>query len=141
MNSFGLCEWYRLQAVVDSGAAESVAPPTMAPWVKAQASEGSKKGQSYLSASGDRLPNLGEKTMDVVTDNGIPAKSTYQIANVTRALCAVSRVCDKGNTVVFEKDGGYIVDPHGVYTLIRRENNVYMLDTWIQKPSGFTRQC
>ena len=94
-----------------------------------------------MSASGDRLPNLGEKTLNVVTENGVPATSTYQIANVTRALCAVSRVCDKGNTVVFEKDGGYIIDLQGGYTPFRRENNVYLLDTWVQKPAGFTGQC
>ena len=74
-----------------------------------------------MSASGNRLPNLGEKVMNVMTEDGIPAKATYQVANVTRALCAVSRVCDQGNTVIFEKDGGYILDPSGIRTAFRRE--------------------
>ena len=122
--------------MVDSGAAESVAPPSMAPWVQTKESVGSKRGQVYLSASGNKLPNLGEKIMDVITEEGPPAKATYQIANVTRALCAVSRMCDQGNTVIFEKQGGYILDPHGNTTTFRRENNVYLLDTYALEPDS-----
>ena len=55
-------KWEKLEAVVDSGAAESVAPESMAPWVPMKASEGSKRGQTYMSASGAKLPNLGEET-------------------------------------------------------------------------------
>ena len=54
---------------MDSGAAESVAPPSVAPRVKIEESDGSRRGQTYLSASGDRLPNLGEKKLDVTTSD------------------------------------------------------------------------
>ena len=55
---------------IDSGAAESVAPVQMAPWVPRQESEGSKRGQTCLSASGEKLPNMGEKKFDMVTSEG-----------------------------------------------------------------------
>ena len=132
--------WHHLQTVMDSGAAESVPRASMAPWVEVTESEGSRRGQTYMSASGDRLPNLGEKRSDFVTETGRTATATYQIADVTRALCSVSRVCDKGNTVTFTATGGFITNPAGVQTPFRRENNVYLLDTWAKGPSTVFRR-
>ena len=77
---------------IDSGAAESVAPVQMAPWVPRQESEGSKRGQTYLSASGEKLPNMGEKKFDMVTSEGNWAQATFQVAEVTRPLCSVSKM-------------------------------------------------
>ena len=74
---------------MDSGAAESVAPADLAPWIDAVESEGSRRGQTYVSASGDRLPNLGEKKLRVITEEGHPAVATFQLADVTR-LCVLS---------------------------------------------------
>ena len=66
-----------------------------------------------MSAGGEKLPNLGQKRLEVVTSEGNPATATFQCADVTRALCAVSRICDKGNRVIFEASGGYIESPIG----------------------------
>ena len=63
------------------------------------------RGQIYVSASGDRLPNMGEKKLEVTTSDGQAASATYQVADVTRTLCALSRICDKGNTVTFQAEG------------------------------------
>ena len=130
-------KWVKLEAVVDSRAAESVAPVGMAPWVPRQASEGSIRGQTYLSASGDKLPNLGEKKFDMVTPEGNWAKATFQIAEVTRPLCSVSKICDKGNRVVFELGGGHVEHiATGTKTYFSRQNNVYVMDMWVQDPGG-----
>ena len=83
----GVC-WHHLETVMDSGAAESVAPTSMAPWIKVEESEGSRRGQTYMSASGDRLPSLGERKFDIVTESGMSATATYQVADVARALCS-----------------------------------------------------
>ena len=120
---------------VFSEAAESVAPVEMAPWVPIQESAGSKRGQTYMSASGDKLPNLGEKKLEIMTTEGQAATATFQCADVTRALCSVSKVCDKGNKVIFEASGGFIESPEGVRTHFRRENNVYILDMFALEPA------
>lgn len=134
-------KWQKIEAVMDSGAADSVAPASLAPWVPVAESPGSRRGQHYLSASGDRLPNQGQKKLQVLTEDGTPTTTTYQIADVTRPLCAVSRMCDQDNVVVFTKEGGFVQSPTGQRTNFRRERNVYLLDTWIQEPMrGFTRQ-
>ena len=127
--------WVKLETVVDSGAAESVAPVGMAPWVPRQESEGSKRGPTYLSASGDKLPNMGEKKFDMVTPEGHWAQATFQVAEVTRPLCSVSKMCDKGNRVVFELGGGYVEHlKSGMRTKFTRQNNVYVMDMYVQDP-------
>ena len=99
---------------------------------------GSRRGQTYMSAGGEKLPNLGQKRLEVVTSEGNPAKATFQCADVTRALCAVYRIFDKGNRVIFEAIGGYIESPSGMQTAFRRENNVYVIDMFIQEPDEST---
>ena len=139
-------EWVQIDVVMDSGAAESVAPSSIAPWLDIKESEGSKFGRKYLSASGEVLPNLGEKNLDVVTEEGMAAKTTFQIADVTRPLCSIARVCDKGNQVVFHAEGGYVEDRHGNRSHFERKNNIYMMTFHAldpgSKPSdaGFARQ-
>ena len=81
--------WVKLETVMDSGDAESVVPVQMAPWVPRQESEGSKRGQTYLSASGEKLRNVGEKKFDMVTSEGNWAQATFQVAEVSRPLCSV----------------------------------------------------
>ena len=128
--------WIKIESVMDSGAAESVAPPDLAPWIAAEESEGSKRGQTYVSASGDRLPNLGEKKLRVTTVEGHKALATYQLADVTRPLCSISKVCDRGNTVTFTAEGGFITSQSGEKTQFRRQNNVYVLDMYMRNPNG-----
>ena len=53
-------QWVRIRTVMDSGAADSVAPPTLAPQVSIDESPGSKRGQCYVSASAGRMPSMGQ---------------------------------------------------------------------------------
>ena len=105
-----------------------------------------------MSASGEKLPNLGQKTLDAVTEEGRGAKATFQVADVARALCSISRVCGQGNRAIFESGGGWIESTDGRHTTFKRENNVYVLDLHVHdsgqgqggseahpEQSGFTR--
>ena len=116
----------------------------MAPWVPIKESDGSRAGRKYVSASGEVLPNLGEKRVSVYTNEGIPAEATFQVADVTRPLCSIARVCDKGSTVVFTSTGGYIENSRGQRTHFERKNNVYTMQFHALDPgtstSGFTGQ-
>ena len=134
LNTVSSPQWRKLAMVMDSGAAESVAPVSLAPWVSLTESAGSRKGQVYVSACGERIPNLGEKSLEVVTDEGRCARATFQVADVTRALCSISRVCDQGNKVIFESGGGWIESSDGRRTAFKRENNVYVLELHVHDP-------
>ena len=74
--------WVRVSSIMDSGAAaESVAPPHNVP---AQ-SLGSRAGQEYRTAGGERLRNKSERHFQAWRDEWCPVGMTYQVANVTQA--------------------------------------------------------
>ena len=101
-------------------------------------SPGSLRGQEFMSASEHELPNLGEQVLNVVMGDGKETSIKYAIADVSRALNAVTEICDHGNRVIFGRGGGVIENLQtGKQTPFKREGNIYCLDYWV-KP--FTRQ-
>ena len=135
----------RVRSVMDSGAAETVAPPTMAPTVRIRPSAGSMRGQHYVSASKQRLPNLGQQTISAVTSEYNRAAMTFQIADVSRPLTSVGEVCDRGNFVLFGPKGGYILPLEGgSRTCFERTGGIYELGLWLDDcadlSSDFPRQ-
>ena len=136
--------WIQIKGVMDSGASESVAPPTMCPHYDVVPSEGSMCGQEYMSASNDTIRNLGEQVLDVVSNEGVESKVKYQIADVSRPLNSITEICDaggqQGQVVIFGRNGGAVVNLEtGNQTPFQREDGVYVMSTWV-KPKGFPRQ-
>ena len=126
--------WVKVKSVVDSGAFECVAPPTLAPRVPIQSSLGSRRGQHYISATKNRIPNMGQQTMRATTSEGKRAKLTYQTAEVSRPLTAVGSTCDKGNFVGFYSDFGFIENlSTGDITYFPREEGIYNLELWFRE--------
>jgi hypothetical protein len=68
----------------------------MCPEHPIEESEGSRRGQEFMSASEDTIPNLGEQKLNVLLDNGKETAIKYQIADVSRALNAVRRFVMQG---------------------------------------------
>ena len=64
----GYC-WKPVSSIVDSGAINSVAPPDVSS-VPMTESQGSVNGMQYHTADGTRIPNLGQKTFDAVSEQG-----------------------------------------------------------------------
>ena len=130
----------RVRAAMDSGALDAVAPPSMAPGVAIQDSAGSRMGQHYGSASSHRIPNLGEQRITGVVPGGAERAMTFQVAEVTRPLLSVGRICDRGNVVTFGSSGGVITDlVTGEETpFVRDGEGMYQLEFWMPAP-GFQR--
>ena len=126
--------WSRIPCVLDSGAVQSVAPPEMAPGVPVLPSAGSKRGQHYLAANGQRMANIGEQHIRVVTEEGGQADVTFQVTGVTRPLLSVGELCDRGNRVVFGRGGGVIQNTStGAITHFARSGGIYAIDFFIPK--------
>ena len=133
---------------IDSGAAETVMPEAMAKQYALKPSIGSEAGVEYQSATGEPIPNLGEKSLNLFMPDGTTRIMTMQVAKgVSKPLGSVSRICSVGHRVVFDDEGSYIVHKDtGHITWLRQENGVYVLDAWIAPPaesdsvSGFARQ-
>ena len=138
--------WTKISSIVDSGCVEHVSPPELARNVQTTPSEGSRLGRKYTVASGDDLPNLGQKTVNVVTEDGKSAMFTTQIADVAKPLTSVGETCDKGNLVIFSATGGaiYNLNSRDVIPFTRRNRNYeltyYVNDGGQQPIQGFQRQ-
>lgn len=144
--------WEPLTITVDSGAAESVMPEELCSQYPTLDTKASLSGMCYLGADGSEIPNLGERTICAIMEDGSAAKMRFQVCPVTKALGSVSRMTQAGNRVVFDSEdsheGSYIENKYtGVRTYLRQENGVYMLDAWAMpasrgkgKGQGFRRQ-
>jgi hypothetical protein len=133
--------WQKIKGVMDSGASESVAHPSMCPQYAVKPSVGSTTGLKYVSASGDVIANLGEQLLEVETEDGMQTKIRYQSAEVSRPLNSVSEICDAGGNdgqyVVFSRYGGVILNLEtGRRTSFDRVDGIYELGLWVKPPSN-----
>ena len=132
--------WTHVRVIPDSGAIQSVAPKEMAVGYPIRPSAGSMRGQQYVSASGDEIPNEGEQFLPIMSAEGHQTTQRWQMAEVTRPLQSVGELCDQGHRVVFGRGGGYVVDVQtGNITAFARENGTYLMDMWIP-PSAAAQQ-
>ena len=132
--------WVVIKGVMDSGASESVTCPKTCTNYEAVPSRMSKAGMNYVSASGDIIPNLGEKMIQVIFEDGKDSIAKYQVADVSRTLNSGSEICDGGGDmgqyVLFNKWGGAILNPAtSRQTAFQREEGIYTLEMWV-KPRG-----
>ena len=138
--------WQHIKGVMDSGATDSVTHPSTCAEYEVQESAGSRVGQKYTSASGDAIANLGEKVLDVMSENGVESRIKYQAADVSRTLNSVSEICDAGDAVqgqyvLFNKWGGVVLNlVTGRQIPFAREDGIYTMEMWVKPQAGFTMQ-
>ena len=137
--------WVKVSGVMDSGAADNVTSSDTVPHVPIRPSAGSKRGQNFVSACGQKRANEGEQLLQGYTDQGEEADMLMQITDVKKSLFSVKKICDRGNRVVFGRGGGVIHNlATNKLTPFRKQGGVYMMDLWIPKPNvseGFRRQA
>ena len=80
-----------VEAVVDSGAEQSVAPPGIFPDAVCPSAM-SQSGRGYRAANGTRIRNLGETDVFFSTVDGVKCGMPFQIAEVERPLIAASQL-------------------------------------------------
>ena len=101
----------QIKLTVDSGACDHVIPPHLVSQPINKNTSAVKSGLAYSSASGHRLPNLGEvkvqgEVADASSQGGI--ELTMQVAQVKNPLASVKKMCAAGNRVVFEPTESYV---------------------------------
>ena len=107
--------------------------------------EARKKGVRYVAANGGKMDNLGEKRVRFRRSGSAAVNSiTFQVTGVSKPLASVSRILDKGNTVVFSRtgEGSFIrKERTGDKIPIVEEKGTFVVDVEFMEPaSGFTRQ-
>ena len=127
---------------VDSGAADNVMPRRMVRGRnnKVRPSPGSRAGVHYVAACNTRIKNEGECDFQFETHSGQKESFVFQIAEVNKALCAVSYLVDHGHQVIFDQDEATGVDTSRILNKqtgrsipLRREKNVRTIDAFIEE--------
>ena len=131
-----------LEAVIDSGAEESVAPPGFFA-ADVVPSPMSKAGGRYRAANGTRIRNLGQQRVSFNTAEGHLCTLPFQVAEVERPLISVAHLTSAGNRVILNDTGGQIVNATTGKTIeLVRRGGVYLLlmQMGVGVGLGFPRQ-
>jgi hypothetical protein len=127
-------QWEKVTVTVDSGAVDSVGPPTMAKDIRTRETPASRAGMKYRAANGTSIVNQGEKAIQGMTRQGQKIGMAFQIANVTKPLGAVRAMLDAGNKVIFDRPNSYIVNKATKSIVpIDERNGAFVFDIWIPK--------
>ena len=132
--------WTKITATVDSGAAANVLPEQMLPHIPLEESEGSRMGKHFMAAGGAKIPNLGQKVVKFITEEGHERKIAFQVAKVNKVLVSVAKITEAGNDVYMNS-----VNPHiksrrtGEIIKMRKENSVFVCDFWVRVPAFHRR--
>ena len=89
-----------IEAVVDSGAEDSVTPPDVFEG-NVVPSPMSRAGRSYRAANGSPIANLGQTVAYFRDGAGRACGIPFQVAKVDRPLISVSRLAEAGCKVTF----------------------------------------
>ena len=142
--------------LVDSGAGASVADGEKDfPEYPRQDSVGSKRGQHFLGPGSEKIPNRGQKKVNLVTTSGVKSKITFQDSPVRRPILAVSDSTKAGNIVCFDQDESVImprdsVEGQQMVSLIARarrkvtlelEQGVYQITAWVAPPDEVKKKA
>ena len=144
-----------IEVTIDSGCCEHVLDLMDAPGYDGCLSEspGSLRGQNFVVGNGQRIRNEGQITLNMETLGADPhsVASTFQVAEVTRPLMSVSRICDQDFKCLFDKTKAEIFTVKSDGTLgdvvctFKREGGLYVAKLKLKcpsigKPAPFGRQ-
>ena len=137
-------EWQEIVITIDSGASESVCPPSAAPNVSIVDSIGSRQGATYEVANGQIIDNLGQKDCLIASEsqNGeVQNILSFQVCQVHKPLLSVSAMCKAGHAVVFHPKRSYIQNIRTGETIDMVERDgLYELRCWVKPSPDFVRQ-
>ena len=136
------------EVALDSGSQDHVCDEEDCPGYSTVASPGSSRGQCFIVGDGNRLPNMGQRALNLqpLNDSTVDLQSCFQIARVTRPLMSVGKICDNGMKVEFDDKKAVIRDRDGVQVCIfeRQPGGLYLGKFRLKSPKspspGFARQ-
>jgi hypothetical protein len=131
---------------LDSGAGNHVAGPSDIEGFSIEPSRASKKGLGFIAANGAKILNLGEARVSMKEPtNGQVINSTFQVADVSRPLYSVSKICDEGCEVHFCGTHAWVTKGGAEIAKFPRERGLYVAEMMLGKPgdkmpAGFRNQ-
>ena len=117
-------EWVEIELTADSGACDTVIPRPMADVIPIMPSPASLRGMEYEVASGQSIPNLGERRCLIWKEG----------------LLSLSRCADMGfESRLGRRAGALVCETTGEIVPLARKGNLYVLRVWV-KAVPFGRQ-
>ena len=148
VGKMGKSDWIEIDAIVDSGAVDTIAPKSMVDGLNIRQTEISKRNGKYASADGGVIQNLGECDMEGIAEDGTRMKLVTQVGDkIMNMLISVRRMVESGNMVVFganhqairklaacsKIEKNMIVGKGGQRTEIKDEDGMYVYKMRIKK--------
>eukprot|EP00974_Lingulodinium_polyedra_P094412 9151193-Lingulodinium_polyedra.AAC.1 len=128
--------WEVIPVTVGSGAVDAVGPRNVAKAFPIVETEDSKNGRNYRAANGSTIRNHGEKVVRGKTKEGQDLTMKMAVADVSKVLASVARMCECGNRVVFDEEGSYVQNKKtGMKTNIEKRSGVYVMDLMVKQES------
>ena len=118
-----------IRTKVGSGACEPAINPETAADYPIEETEASKKGVAVVSASGDPMPQLGQRTFVVKTPSGALMSFKNQVCHCTGPLTSVAKMVDADNCVGFSTAGSFIMNTRtGAIDWMERKDDGFELE-------------
>ena len=131
-----------IEICLDSGCCEHVTDLVVAPGYITFLTEspGSRRQQKFTVGNGERAPNEGQPLliMESSTSSGLmKVLSCFQVAEVTRQLLSVSRVCNQGLTCTSNENEALVLDKTGnTLVTFHRSGGLYISRMKPKPPEG-----
>jgi len=130
--AFEECE---VEVTIDCGAVDHVGNQRDFPGLPIRPSPGSMHNKHFLGADGSIIENEGEKEVCLQdTESRVNINSIFQMANVTRALFSVSKVCDQGAEVNINKHRAVITKEGKTVATFNRQRGLYVATMRLKRP-------
>jgi len=118
-----------IRVALDSGAGDHVASPADLEGFVVEESAGSKANKHFIAANGQRIANRGQVQARVVHEKlGTSFGSTFQVAEVSRPLYSVSKMCDTGATVTINAKEALVHKGGRLLARFERQGGLYLAD-------------
>jgi len=117
-----------VKIAIDSGAGDHVASPDDVEGFAIVESANSRANKNFVAANGGKIKNHGEAVVKMKNHNGRRVASTFQVAQVTRPLYSVSKLCDAGYKVEFEAHEARVIKNNKVAHTFPREGGLYVAE-------------
>ena len=118
-----------IRVALDSGAGDHVARPADLEGFVVEESPGSKANKHFIAANGQRIANRGQVQAKVSHEGlGTSFGSTFQLAEVSRPLYSVSKMCDTGATVTIDAREALVHKNGRLLARFERQGGLYLAD-------------
>ena len=127
-------DWERIALKIDSGAVDTVMPPTIAQHFPLEETARSRSGEGYLAANNSVIPHYGMRKLKGQSDVYRPISMIAQVAGVKSALLSVNRLLEAGNRVHFEVGNCYVEHVQsGLKTEVIERNGAFEIGFWVPR--------